>query len=96
MKCCLQYSPDYYIIIVYESIPIQRKRLSILFLSNEEDRTHVHVTSEQGEAKFWLEPIVSLAVYHGLNSRKLTEIQKIVEARKDEIIKHWKKHFCKR
>ena len=48
---------------------------------------HVHVTSEHGEAKFWIEPIVSLAVYHGLNSRKLTEIQKIVEARKDEINK---------
>ena len=74
----------------------REKGYRFYFLSNEEDRTHVHVTSEQGEAKFWLEPIVSLAVYHGLNSRKLTEIQKIVEARKDEIIKHWKKHFCKR
>ncbi|MEI6153086.1 MAG: DUF4160 domain-containing protein [Deltaproteobacteria bacterium] len=34
------------------------------FLSNEEDRIHIHVTCENGEAKFWLEPIVSLAVYH--------------------------------
>jgi hypothetical protein len=32
---------------------------------------HVHVTCEDGEAKFWLEPILSLAVYHGLNQRKL-------------------------
>jgi len=31
MKCSLQYSPDYYIVIVYESISVQRKRLSILF-----------------------------------------------------------------
>ena len=66
------------------------------FLSNEEERIHVHVTGEQGEAKFWLEPIVSLAVYHGLNSRKLSEIQKIVEDHKDEIIKTWQRHFGKR
>jgi hypothetical protein len=31
------------------------------FLSNEELRMHVHITCEYGEAKFWLEPIVSLA-----------------------------------
>ena len=64
----------------------REKGYRFYFLSNEEDRMHVHVTSEQGEAKFWLEPIVSLAVYHGLNPRKLSEIQKIVEVRKDDII----------
>jgi len=32
---------------------------------------HVHVTCEDGEAKFWLEPILSVAVYHGLKQRKL-------------------------
>ncbi len=57
---------------------------------------HVHVTCEEGEAKFWLEPLVSLAVYHGLNPKKLGEIQKIVEERKDEIIEAWKAHFSKR
>lgn len=66
------------------------------FLSNEEDRMHVHITCEEGEAKFWLEPLVSLAVYHGLNPKKLGEIQKIIEERKDEIIEAWKAHFSKR
>ncbi len=66
------------------------------FLSNEEDRMHVHITSEEGEAKFWIEPLVSLSVYYGLNPKKLGEIQKIVEERKDEIIEAWKKHFGKR
>lgn len=66
------------------------------FLSNEEDRMHVHITCEEGEAKFWLEPLVSLAVYHGLNPKRLGEIQKIVEERKDEIIEAWKAHFSKR
>ena len=66
------------------------------FLSNEEDRIHIHVTCEDGEAKFWLEPIVSLAVFHGLPSRRLNEIRKIIEEHKNEINKAWQKHFSKR
>ena len=57
------------------------------FLSNEEPRMHVHVVCEKGEAKFWMEPIISLATYVGLKTNQLNEIQKIVEKRKDEIIK---------
>lgn len=74
----------------------REKGYRFYFLSNEEDRIHIHVTSEDGEAKFWLEPILSLAVHHGLNPKKLGEIQLIIEAHKDEIIKAWQKHFGKR
>ena len=63
------------------------------FLSNEEMRIHVHVECEDGEAKFWIEPIVSLATYVKLKPQQLNDIQKIVERRKNEIIKEWKKHF---
>ncbi len=63
------------------------------FLSNEEERIHVHIECEDGEAKFWLEPIISLATYCGLNKKKLNEIHKIVEKRQNEIIKEWKRHF---
>ena len=66
------------------------------FLSNEEDRIHIHVTCENGEAKFWLEPIVSLAIHHRLNAKKLGEIQGIIEEHKNEIIQAWRKHFGKR
>ena len=66
------------------------------FLSNEEERKHVHITCGDGEAKFWLEPLISLAVYHGLSQRRLKEIQKIVEEHKNEIIKAWHEHFGKR
>ena len=74
----------------------REKGYRFYFLSNEEDRIHIHVTCENGEAKFWLEPIVSLAVDHRLNPRKLREIQRIVEEHKDEINKVWQKHFSKR
>jgi hypothetical protein len=75
---------------------LRAKGYRFYFLSNEEDRIHIHVTCEDGEAKFWLEPIISLAVSYGLNPRKLNEIQKIVEEHTDEIIKAWQKHFGKR
>ena len=31
------------------------------FFSREEPRMHVHVASSEGEAKFWIEPMVELA-----------------------------------
>ena len=74
----------------------REKGYRFYFLSNEEERIHIHVTCEDGEAKFWLEPIVSLAISHGLNARRLSEIQKIVEGRSDEILKAWRSHFHKR
>lgn len=74
----------------------RKKGYRFYFLSHEENRVHVHVTGEDGEAKFWLEPIVSLAVYFGFNSQKLKDIQQLVEEHKDEIIKGWQRHFSKR
>jgi hypothetical protein len=74
----------------------REKGYRFYFLSNEEKRIHIHVTREEGEAKFWIDPIVSLAVYYGLNPKKLTEIQKIVEEHKNEIIAAWQRHFSKR
>ena len=75
---------------------LREKGYRFYFLSNEENRIHVHVTCESGEAKFWLEPMLSLAVYYGLSSVKLNEIQELIEEHKNEIIKAWRKHFGKR
>ncbi len=69
------------------------KNYRFFFFSREEARIHIHVTSPDGEAKFWLEPVVALADYYGLNSKQLSEVQKIVEGHKDEITKAWNKHL---
>jgi hypothetical protein len=74
----------------------REKGYRFYFLSNEEKRIHIHVTCEGGEAKFWLEPIVSLAASHGLNPRTLAEIQRIVEAHEHDILQAWQGHFRKR
>jgi hypothetical protein len=58
------------------------------FFSREEPRKHVHISCPDGEAKFWIEPIISLATYHGLN-----QMQLLLEKHIDEILSAWKKHF---
>lgn len=72
------------------------KNYRFYILSNEEDRIHIHAECEDGEAKFWLEPIVALADSFGLNRKKLLEIERIVERRSHEIVDAWKKHFGER
>lgn len=69
------------------------KKYRFFFFSREELRMHVHVTSPEGEAKFWLDPIVALADHYNLSKKQLKELQTIVEERTDEIKKAWKKHF---
>ncbi len=71
----------------------QYKEYRFYFFSREESRMHIHVYSADGEAKFWLEPAVALASSYGLTQKQLKEAQRIVEARKNEIEKSWKKHF---
>jgi len=65
------------------------------FFSREEPRPHVHVESSRGEAKFWLEPVVELAMSRGMRPSELKTIRRIVEARRDAIRKEWKKHLKK-
>ena len=63
------------------------------FFSREEKKMHIHVSSADGEAKFWLEPSVSLAKNYGLSQKDIREIQKIIEGKKNEIKDRWEKHF---
>ena len=54
---------------------------------------HVHVSSSDGEAKFWLEPVVALADYRGYNKKVLVKLQAEIEERQNEIKSSWRKHF---
>jgi len=46
-----------------------------------------------GEAKFWIEPMVELCANYGLKSQEITEAQKLVEEHVDDIRRAWTKHF---
>jgi hypothetical protein len=50
------------------------KNFRFFFFSREEPRVHIHVSCPDGEAKFWLAPIVSLSQNDGLNPRTLKEL----------------------
>lgn len=53
---------------------------------------HVHVPD--GEAKFWLTPLVALATSTGLSTRQLREAQSVVEAHIEEIENAWNHYFA--
>ena len=63
------------------------------FFSREEPRMHVHVSSADGEAKFWLEPDVSLAWQTGPRSGRLATLEQTVEEHADEFRRRWCQHF---
>jgi hypothetical protein len=54
---------------------------------------HVHALSQDGEAKFWLEPELELARNYGLTRAQLREIERIIEVHYDELVAAWRKHF---
>ena len=63
------------------------------FFSREESRPHVHVISSNGEAKFWLDPVIALANSDGLSQVELRRIQKIMERNHGKFRKAWKDFF---
>lgn len=60
-------------------------RFRFYFFSREETRLHVHVQSPDGEAKFWLEPVIALAQYSGLSRREIGEAQQLVQEHENDI-----------
>ena len=73
---------------------IYRERgFKFFFFSNEEKRIHVHIVGHEGEAKFWLEPEISLAKSYSLPVKELSKLEKSVKDHEDEIRAAWRKHF---
>ena len=63
------------------------------FFSREESRIHIHVAHTDGEAKFWLEPNIELALNKGLNSKQVNEALLLVQQHREVILNAWKQHF---
>lgn len=72
---------------------LQGKGTPLLFFSREEPRVHVHVQGQEGEAKFWLESSIELAVNYGLSQASLRLAQRLIQEREDEIRSAWETHF---
>jgi len=54
---------------------------------------HVHITSGDGEAKFWLKPNIELAKNHGYSSKQLRKVDTFIAEHYDELSNAWHKHF---
>lgn len=54
---------------------------------------HVHVTHTDGEAKFWLEPSIEIALNQGLSQKQVGEALSLVHAHREEITHAWRIHF---
>ena len=65
----------------------------LFFFSREEPRPHVHVAHPDGEAKFWIEPAVTLASQTGLSARQLADAEDIVRRHLEEVRNAWIRHF---
>lgn len=65
----------------------------LFFFSREESRMHVHVAHPDGEAKFWLKPVVTLAGHTDLSQKELVAAEEVVVRHLQEIIDAWNKHF---
>lgn len=63
------------------------------FFSREEQRLHIHVLCDSGEAKFWIEPRIELARNYGLSENELGRARKLIEEHEDDIRNAWKRHF---
>jgi hypothetical protein len=72
---------------------LKYKEYRFFFFSREEKRMHIHVLSQNGEAKYWLEPEIELAQNIGFSEKQLNEIIRIIVKHKTEIINAWGKHF---
>jgi hypothetical protein len=69
------------------------KGFRFYFFSREERRAHVHVQHADGEAKFWIDPAVELAVNFSLKPKQVIEAHKLVEEHLHEIRDAWARHF---
>jgi len=63
------------------------------FFSREEPRIHIHVSHTDGEAKYWIEPKIELAMNQGLSQKQLNEALSLVERHHKEILNAWRIHF---
>ena len=63
------------------------------FFSREESRMHVPVNHPDGEAKFWLQPALTLATSTGLSSQQIKEAQRLVAVHIEEITHALRTHF---
>lgn len=53
---------------------------------------HVHVERDDGDAKFWLDP-VRLERSNGLNRKDINRINELINQNQELLLEKWNEHF---
>jgi len=69
------------------------KGFRFFFFSREETRIHIHVHKQNGEAKFWIDPQITLAQNFGLSEKELRQAEELIRENLNGIKDAWFKHF---
>ena len=63
--------------------------MRFFYWSREHEPVHVHVEKDGAEARFTLEPHVSLLSNHGFKPHELALAEEIIRENRDYMIAHW-------
>jgi hypothetical protein len=66
-----------------------------MFYSNDHEPIHVHVVKDGHEARFQVEPEVTLLDNKGLKPAELKLAESLVEENREMIVARWKEYFKK-
>jgi hypothetical protein len=54
---------------------------------------NIHVMGSNGEAKFWMEPVIELAQNYGLSQREIGDTLRMIQEHENDIHDAWQRHF---
>jgi hypothetical protein len=67
--------------------------MRFFYWSREHEPVHVHVKKGEAEARFTLEPAVTLVENHGLKPHELALAEEVINENREYMIEHWKLFF---
>ncbi len=62
------------------------------YAGDREEPPHIHVERDDGEVKFWLDP-VRLARSHGFNAKEINGIEKLIVENQQQLLDSWHEFF---
>jgi len=79
-------------------MPVVFRHLGIRFYffsngGNPREPVHIHASRSDADAKLWLTPEARVAASVGFSRREQADLVRIVQARRDEILRAWHEYF---
>jgi len=62
------------------------------YAGDRDEPPHIHVERDTNKAKFWLDPVM-LQNSGGFSRNEINRIQKLVENKKEKLLRKWDEYF---